>query len=254
MIGHLQKGENHFLEKINNPNLSTDEMKFGSALHDAVLLPETFKDNYGYMPKFDKRTRTGKEGYDNYIGENPNKIFLSNDDLMKIENMKTILMGNDLVKSIYELCEKEVSMFSLDKLGIRKKGRADLISVDECLLADLKTTADCSPQAFLKSIINYGYDRQAAYYCDLATEITGKTFDTFIFITIEKTPPFEIAVYSLDKKFLDRGRELYHKGLVKFKKLLEMNEGSYDFSNFTHRFKNETVELLECPKWALKGV
>lgn len=255
-IGNILKGENHFLERIINPPWTTQEMKFGTMLHDIFLTPDMFYNRYKVIPKFDMRTKKGKEGYQEFFDDNPNTdYFLNEIDLLMLSNMEKKLKENDLVKSIFDLCEKEVSMFTRCKeTGIHQKGRADLISVDECLLADLKTTLDASPKAFLRSIMNYGYDRQAAYYCDLASSITGKKFETFIFIAIEKRPPYEIGIYSIDTKFFQRGRALYKQGMAKFKNLLQLNNNSYDFSQFNHRFKNETVELLECPSWALKGV
>ncbi len=81
------------------------------------------------------------------------------------------------------------------------------------LLVDLKTTEDASPEGFSKSIANYRYDVQAAYYLDGVNQATGRKPRQFVFIAVEKKPPYAVGVYTLDAETLMLGRAQYQADL-----------------------------------------
>ena len=71
-------------------------------------------------------------------------------------------------------------------------------------LYDYKTCEDASPEACLKSIINYGYDVQAAHYLAVWKAITGED-RAFTFIFQEKPAPHEVTLIRLSGSFRDLG-------------------------------------------------
>lgn len=116
------------------------------------------------------------------------------------------------------------------------------------IIGDLKTTEDASPEGFAKSIANWRYDVQHAYYIDgtrLALEqgkcnppqegkaelsvywtdpVTGVLCRCrpdfwrgypkhFAFIAVEKKPPYAVGVYVLDSEGVDIGRAQYQHDL-----------------------------------------
>lgn len=116
------------------------------------------------------------------------------------------------------------------------------------IIGDLKTTEDASPEGFAKSIANWRYDVQHAFYMDgtrLALEqgkcnppqegkaelsvywtdpVTGVLCRCrpdfwrgypkhFAFIAVEKKPPYAVGVYVLDSEGVEIGRAQYQHDL-----------------------------------------
>lgn len=84
---------------------------------------------------------------------------------------------------------------------------------DDNIVVDLKTTENASKDGFAKSIANFRYDVQAAFYLDGIELATGKRPRGFVFVAIEKKPPFAVGVYVLDAETLDAARLVYQKDL-----------------------------------------
>lgn len=63
-------------------------------------------------------------------------------------------------------------------------------------LYDLKSTEDASPEAVIRSVVNYGYQVQSAFYLDAWKAATGED-RRFRFVFVEKAPPYEVAVVEL---------------------------------------------------------
>jgi exodeoxyribonuclease VIII len=84
---------------------------------------------------------------------------------------------------------------------------------------DLKTTEDASPEAFAKSIANWSYDTQDAFYTDGVLAATGKPLKAFVFLVVEKSArvvegqPLGVAVYQLDEAGRELGRAKYREDL-----------------------------------------
>lgn len=87
---------------------------------------------------------------------------------------------------------------------------------DDNIVVDLKTTENASKEGFAKSIANFRYDVQAAFYLDGIEKATGKRPRGFVFVAIEKKPPFAVGVYVLDAETLDVARAVYQKDLESY--------------------------------------
>lgn len=84
---------------------------------------------------------------------------------------------------------------------------------DDDVLVDLKTTDDASPEGFAKSMANWRYDVQAPYYMDGVKLSTGRNVKAFVFVAVEKKPPYAVGVYVLDSDSLELGRAQYQHDL-----------------------------------------
>jgi len=75
-------------------------------------------------------------------------------------------------------------------------------------LADLKTCACCNPPIFEKSIFNYHYDAQAAFYSDLYVQATKEDRTDWVIVAQENKPPYEVSdpLPMVGSNFLDIGR------------------------------------------------
>lgn len=188
-----------------HPEEPTPAMMFGTAFHTAILEPERFANEY-IVIELDRRTKVGKEAYENALSEG--KKVLSVAEMEKIKSMLSNVAKNDTVVNLLN-SPSEVSYFWEDKYtGLQCKARADSIkSLDSRdLLIDVKTTTDCSATAFAKACVNYNYDLQAAYYTTGYTELTGRQCD-FVFIVIEKEPPYDFNIFTCNTEMLNKGFE-----------------------------------------------
>ena len=78
--------------------------------------------------------------------------------------------------------------------GLQCKCRPDWISADGGILVDLKTTEDASPREFQRSIAKWRYHVQAGWYMAGIEAAYGTRPSGFIFIAVEKKPPFAVGV------------------------------------------------------------
>ena len=87
------------------------------------------------------------------------------------------------------------------------KAKPDLVATIQDLrfCVDVKTTESVNPAAIARSIAKYGYHRQAAWYLD-GQEAIGEPCEDFLFIFVEKTPPYLVTMCKLDDKALAKGR------------------------------------------------
>lgn len=109
-------------------------------------------------------------------------------------------------------------------------------------MVDMKTTLDASSDAFQRSIHTFGYHVQAAMYAHGFEVITGTPLRDFLFLTVEKTPPFAVAVYRLDADALPAGWRLYRRARTTWARCMERDHWPA-YSNH--------VEAISLPPWAL---
>lgn len=111
---------------------------------------------------------------------------------------------------------------------------------DDNIIVDLKTTENASKDGFAKSIANFRYDVQAAFYLDGIEAATGKRPRGFVFVAVEKKPPFAVGVYVLDAETLDAARAVYQKDLE-----------SYAFCQKTGNWPGygDKIQTINLPAW-----
>ena len=125
-----------------------------------------------------------------------------------------------------------------DLYKIKGKCRPDWLSKDGNTVVDLKTTKDASPKSFQRSISEFGYHIQSAWYLRglRKLDIPAKEF---IFIEIEKTAPYCIGVYRADEDMINAGMSEVEKSLELLKMCQRQN-----FILITHRPSKILVFLL----------
>jgi exodeoxyribonuclease VIII len=81
------------------------------------------------------------------------------------------------------------------------------LTKDGSIVVDLKTTEDASPAGFRKSIGQWRYGVQAAWYLHSLEQATGIRPSQFIFIAVEKKAPYAVACYAADEEMIQLGME-----------------------------------------------
>ena len=197
----------------NKRHRQTDAMRIGTAVHAGVLEPEKFFPRYGRLPDNHVGTTiAGKAAIAEIkeLGKEPLKA----DVYDMICSMRDRLWEDEYVKDLLNGAKTEVSAFC-EYEGFNLKCRPD--AVNGSVLIDLKTTESAAPEPFARSIASYGYHVQDAYYSDVYGRASGKDVDAFIFLAVEKTPPYAFTLYQLDVGSAECGRFIYKKALEKLK-------------------------------------
>ena len=223
----------------------TDAMALGSAVHAAVLEPETYEQEFLELPKIDRRTKAGKEAYANFLELSEGKTIVSADQAEKVPQIVKALTEHDIAKAMLSGGEAEYSYFSKDEVtGIELKCRPDYFNMNS--LIDLKTCVDASNEGFLRACINFGYHIQAAFYLDVFNASQGTSLNEFYFIAVETTAPFAVNIFKMGEVELTMGRELYRKALNEYAKFQESGPASISEFGYTKK-----INEINFPIWAL---
>jgi len=126
--------------------------------------------------------------------------------------------------------------------GLLIKGRADRLAMDakqNTVCVDLKTTdrGGASEAEFSKSIFSWGYDVQCAFYMDLFQ------CSYFVFVCVEKLPPYAVNCFSMDLESVAIGRRKYESYLAKIKHCDETNSWPC---------YGDDLKTINLPAWAMK--
>ena len=214
----------------------TKAMADGTAVHAFFLERDKFDTDFVIKPA-DMRlnTKAGKE----WAQEHQNKIIIDSDLGNNLYEMEKSFMDSP-ARLIYDKQGQSELSYFWDDLGLVKgKCRPDWISNDGNIVVDIKTTTDASPKGFQKSIANWGYHLQLGWYLRGLQKL-GLPAKEFIFIAIEKTPPFSVGVYRANKDMITYAND-------------EINNLVYDIDESlkSDDFPDYTPEILDLglPNW-----
>jgi exodeoxyribonuclease VIII len=136
----------------------------------------------------------------------------------------------------------EVSLFANGEDGVLRKARIDALPEGGNVIVDIKSCQSADPDLMAKSVASYRYDVQAAYYLDLC-QLLGLDKTEFLFVCVEKQPPYAVAVYALDQQAIEWGRKQYQRDLAAVKHCMAEDH----WPSFT-----TDITTLGLPAWAAK--
>ena len=163
-----------------------ESFMIGTAIHAAILEPESFAAYYVPAPKFDMRTNAGKAEYAAFKADNNGKIVIPDDDYKLITMARNSALAHPTFQKIYEMdhiCEASIFWDWDSKAGhqVRCKCRPDLMLHKKSVVVDIKTTADI--KRFASSVFDYRYHVQDQHYSDGVSKEFGDDC-TFYFLAI----------------------------------------------------------------------
>jgi exodeoxyribonuclease VIII len=204
----------HFLNK---KPYESDSLSLGTAVHTALLEPKQFYKDYIVMPKFDGRTKEGKEQKAKFLEQaaEENKQLLDAESYEKVMGILENFNKNETAQE-YTKGEIELSHY-LTFEGVEVRVRPDCINRVQNFISDPKTCQENTKEAFKRDIYKWGYHLQAAFYSDAL----GLPAENFIFIACETNYPYNVTCYDLSEEHIERGREAYKQALAEWKFYLE---------------------------------
>ena len=233
---------NSFLQKFDRspahgfiPIEPTDAMKKGTLIHKFLLDENAYQNEY-IGASIDIKNRKCK-AYNDLKKETTKEIILYK-DFVELKNIKSAIykakFEGESIGKLIENSELEMALYWGE--NIKCKGKIDILNRDMKIIFDIKKCDNALN--FQKSINNYEYYRQAAWYLEGIQEITGENYK-FIFIAIEDKFPYGIKCYELDVEYLRAGmREKW----ISVKRYEAWN------GDKTTVYSNDTVKLFK-PDW-----
>jgi exodeoxyribonuclease VIII len=219
----------------------TPAMRLGTLTHTAVLEPERFAAEVMVAPKIDRRTSAGKAEWQAFQIEAEGRELIAADEMEKLLAIRDSVHAHPAAfKALFGNPTIEQSIFWTDPAtGVDCRCRPDCVTAAG-VIVDLKTCRDASPAGFAKSIAQYRYHVQAAFYSDGYAAAFGEPPRGFVFIAVETEPPYLVGVYVSSAAMVDRGRIDYHADLETFRECLATDTWpGYSTSPLT----------LDLPKW-----
>lgn len=198
-----------YLDPDREPVEPTPAMRLGTALHTHVLELDRWDQEIAVAPACDRRTKAGKEAYAAFQDAAAGKTVISADDAEQVQAMARAVFRHPGAAMLLGLPGKAETthMWTDATYGVECKCRPDWLTDDGSIVVDLKTTKDASPRGFSRSIGEFRYHVQAAWYLHGLEQATGRRPDQFVFICVEKEPPYACAVYAADAEMIERGHQ-----------------------------------------------
>lgn len=183
----------HFKSALDNmgeePEKQTDAMLLGSVFHALVLEPE--KNEYA-RKQFNGSTREGKA--EAAAAAKAGVTLVTTDKWNTAWGMSQSVRAHELMQTAMNMddWQTELSIYWTERESIPCKARIDAIATipgfGRCAI-DLKSTTDASMEGISRSIYEYGYHRQAAWYLH-ALQLAGMECRRFVFLCCEKSSPY----------------------------------------------------------------
>jgi hypothetical protein len=210
----------------------TRALVLGTLCHLAVLEPERLATAFAVRPAgLDFRTKDGK-AWKEAQGDKP---ILDETEAAMLDGMSKSVAAHPAACALLDGAQREVSLFKEHRTGLKLKGRLDVLG--NGYVADVKTAEAGDAGGFAAAVFKYGYHVQAAMYCQLAG------VERFSFITVEKAPPYAVAVYDLSAKALQVGLQALNFALEAIADCTEAGE----WPAYSCR-----PEVIDLPGWAYK--
>lgn len=227
-LWQIRKSPAHFKCYRQEERRPTAAMQLGSMIHSAILEPKDFDAIYCIEPKIDKRTKEGKAAHAAWLVDNVGKIGVDQETMTQVLELADVARTHPLVVPFIADSTNEVCAYWKDyETGAICRMRADGITELPNygnVIFDIKTTEDASYKSFASSIANYGYYLQAAYYLAGLSQIMKEEVKAFVFIVIEKNPPYGIQLYTASQTMLDAGKSLMRSLLNRYVHCLATDE------------------------------
>lgn len=232
-----------------NPPEPTPALLFGQVFHKMLLEPDTFDEEFVVSPEVNRRTKEGKQMWEAFVADHENKTIIHAEMYVQAKEMCDAVKREPLAVKLLK-GKAELPFFWTDEMtGEACKCRVDVLNTEysQPIIVDLKTTTDASTESFIRSAINYGYDFQVAMYSEGVEKNIGKK-PLFVFIAVEKDPPFSINILQADELMLRRGYDLFREYI-----------GIYHDCKQTGNFygylgKLNQINNLALPSWLAKEV
>lgn len=153
--------------------------------------------------------------------------------------------GHDIAGEVFATGLGERSLFwQDDKHGVWRRARLDWQTQrnGRLIAVDLKTCQSAEPRAIAKTVAQYRYHQQHAWYCDGIRSLGIDPDPVFLFVFVEVAPPHLVTVCELDGPSVAAGDAANQRALEVYAECTATDI----WPAYT-----DDIPLISLPPWAL---
>lgn len=229
--------------RYREPREATRAMEIGTAIHTALLEPDRFAAEYVLLRNISDRRASE---YKQATKEHPSECVLVSHEADHVAGMQESVYANERAADVLRLTGyRELSAFATDPdTGELIKCRFDILT-DSGIAVDLKKTRDARPEKFSRSVYDYRYHVQDAFYRHVYRTITGQELAEFLILAVEENMPHISQVYRLDDEAVAEGERQWRRNLAEYSEAKKSgNWRGYVIES----------ELLSLPTWVMNQI
>ena len=235
-LGPMARSPAHFRYALDHPTVPElgDALNFGSAFHTLILQPYKWDEEVAVLPdavdadikgrKTFWQTNDGKAYKAEWLKTQEDMTQIKSDQVAQLDAMAAAV-DDDPVAGPLMKAEgyPEVSVVfnyhevkfrsRLDKILRQYNGRD--------VVVDLKTCASGDMDHMRKAIYDYGYYTAAAAYFEASKTVYNFNPTAFIFVCVEKEPPYVVSTYELGPITLNAGKKMNQLHLEQYRHCAE---------------------------------
>lgn len=225
----------------------TESLLFGSVFHCLALEPGEFGNRYA-VKQFNGSTKAGKE--EAATAKAAGLELVSARIYGAALAMAESVWNHPLIGQIMAARDKrtETSIYwseTVNRTEILCKARLDMLATVPgfgLVAVDLKSTDDASPEGLARSILKWGYHRQAVWY-RRALRAVGMDSSVFVLVAVEKTAPHLVTAANVSEAAQQVGLEEIKDALGTYATCAK--------SGLWPGYVSEVIDL-DLPEWAYK--
>lgn len=198
----------------------------------------------------DWRTKAAKEQRDEIRANGGVPILRG--EYEQVQGMAAAIRRHPIAAALLtpERGEPERSAFWTDpETGIWRRARFDFLPHPDdgrMIITDYKTAPTANPDEFQRSVANFGYHQQAAWYCDAAVDLGLTDHAEFVFVVQQKTAPYLVTVVQLDIAAMHIGRALNRRAIDVYTECTAADHWP--------GYSDDEVALVSVPAWYARTV
>jgi hypothetical protein len=234
------------------PEESSDALEFGSVFHEHFLFGRPLAELVCEIPanvlasNGHRKGKNWEEWRDEQLAAGCTPMLTC--EMAKLRAMVTNLEQHPWARWLFEQPGPvECPITWEDERGIARRSLLDKF-IRSRLIADLKSCQSVREDKFSRSCLDFGYHRQAAYYREAMFALTGEWLP-FVFVCVEKNPPYSVGVFEMTGDFLALGEAENQEGLGRWAECWRRYEETGDPGVWVRPGSDE-IQTLTLPGWA----
>lgn len=238
-LKEMAKSGAHYRHRLTNPRTDTASLRFGRAVHTAVLEPDRFALEYAVWDG----GRRGTNAYKEFEAVNAGRTILTEDEYGTCLATRDAVRSHPAAAPLLAGPSEIVLEWTDYDTALPCKARLDKAYL--CSPVDLKTTTSTDPDDFGRTSGSLLYHGQLAFYQRglQACDPRGHR-DAPRIIAVESDAPYDVVVYRLPDDALMAGDQLVSDLLAHVASCRSRDE-------WPGRF--DTEQELHLPAWLMPG-
>lgn len=196
----VRRSINHYLHP---PKFDSPALEFGTWAHSIVLEPDDFAARLVEVDVKGKTTKTFKEAK---AAAPPGSFVMTSQELHQLQQLAAAVKRHPIAEEMLAPDAPgaliEPSFFWKDtRTQIDCKCRPDYVC--DRWIVDFKTCQTAAAKDFERDAAKYRYHVQAAWYSHGVSMVTGEHPKRFLFVAVEKRPPYGVAIFEYHPEALN---------------------------------------------------